>query len=145
MSRLHAAHEPRGCDRALTRAFGFLGKRWNGVLLGTLMAGPACFSELSRSVAGISDSMLSERLGELAGAGLVHRRVDPGPPVTVTYRLTPAGEALIPALRELSRWADDNLPAGTSPCPVQPPTGTGLGLAAGQRSGAPMRTPTPGE
>ena len=30
-----AEHEPRACDAALSRAFEFLGKRWNGVLLGT--------------------------------------------------------------------------------------------------------------
>ena len=33
-------HEPRACDAALSRAFEFLGKRWNGVLLGTLIQGP---------------------------------------------------------------------------------------------------------
>jgi len=99
----------RSCDKGLTLAFCFLGKRWNGVLLGTLMDGPAGFSELSRAVAGISDSMLSERLAELTAAGLVHRRVVPGPPVAVTYELSPAGAALIPALTELSRWASENL------------------------------------
>lgn len=98
------------CDAALARAFDFLGKRWNGVLLGTLTLGAASFSELSRSVSGISDSMLSERLSELTAAGLVHRHVEPGPPVTVSYRLTPAGDALLPALHELSLWAAENLP-----------------------------------
>ena len=39
-------HEPRACDAALTRAFSFLGKRWNGVLLGALVQGPAGFAEL---------------------------------------------------------------------------------------------------
>jgi DNA-binding HxlR family transcriptional regulator len=104
-------HEPRTCDASLTRAFGFLGKRWNGVLLGTLAQGPAGFSELKRGVAGISDSVLSERLAELCGAGLVRRSVDEGPPVAVDYRLTAAGQALLPALRELTNWASDNLPA----------------------------------
>jgi DNA-binding HxlR family transcriptional regulator len=104
-------HEPRTCDAALARAFGFLGKRWNGVLLGTLTLGPAGFSELKRAVAGISDSVLSERLTELCGAGLVQRSVDEGPPVAVDYRLTAAGQALLPALRELTNWASDNLPA----------------------------------
>ena len=52
-------HEPRVCDAALARAFGFLGKRWNGVILGTLISGPAGFSELKRAINGISDSMLS--------------------------------------------------------------------------------------
>jgi DNA-binding HxlR family transcriptional regulator len=106
-------HEAHACDVALARAFDFLGKRWNGVLLGSLAGGPASFSELSRSVSGISDSMLSDRLSELSLAGLVQRDVAPGPPVTVSYHLTPAGEALIPALNELSVWAAANLP---EPC-----------------------------
>jgi DNA-binding HxlR family transcriptional regulator len=104
-------HEPRSCDAALTRAFGFLGKRWNGVLLGTLTLGPAGFSELKRAVGGISDSVLSERLAELGGAGLVQRVVDEGPPIAVEYRLTAAGLALLPALGELMIWANANLPA----------------------------------
>jgi DNA-binding HxlR family transcriptional regulator len=104
-------HEPRTCDAALTRAFGFLGKRWNGVILGTLTLGPAGFSELKRAVAGISDSVLSERLTELGGAGLVQRAVDEGPPIAVEYRLTAAGLALLPALGELMIWANANLPA----------------------------------
>ena len=104
-------HEPRVCDAALARAFGFLGKRWNGVILGTLLSGPAGFAELRRAVSGISDSVLSERLTELAGAGLVQRSVDEGPPLAVTYALTQAGHALLPALRELTAWATDNLPA----------------------------------
>jgi DNA-binding HxlR family transcriptional regulator len=103
-------HEPRTCDAALTRAFGFLGKRWNGVLIGTLATGPAGFSELKRAVAGISDSVLSERLAELSGAGLVQRSVNEGPPIAVDYRLTPAGQALVPALQELTAWATHNLP-----------------------------------
>jgi DNA-binding HxlR family transcriptional regulator len=111
MTREQEVHEPRTCDAALARAFGFLGKRWNGVILGTLTNGPAGFSELRRAVAGISDSVLSERLVELCGAGLVLRAVDEGPPVAVSYTLTPAGQALLPALQELTTWATENLPA----------------------------------
>jgi DNA-binding HxlR family transcriptional regulator len=104
-----AEHVAGQCDTALTRAFEFLGKRWNGVILGTLAEGPAGFSAICRSIDGISDSMLSRRLSELAEAGLVQRFVEQGPPVSVTYALSPSGEALIPALREVARWADGNL------------------------------------
>jgi DNA-binding HxlR family transcriptional regulator len=55
--------------------------------------------------------MLSDRLAELAAAGLVTRRVDGGPPVAVAYELTDAGRALLPALAQISRWAEDHLPA----------------------------------
>jgi DNA-binding HxlR family transcriptional regulator len=102
-------HQAPVCDKALVRAFGFLGKRWNGVILGTLMEGSASFSELRRAVSGISDSVLSDRLVELAAAGLVSRSVDIGPPVAVAYALTDSGTALLPALTELTTWARTNL------------------------------------
>ena len=108
-------HEPRTCDAALSRAFSFLGKRWNGVLLGTLVQGPAGFAELKRAVHGISDSVLSDRLSELVEAGLVERTVEAGPPVAVSYASTAAGQALVPALDALTSWAAANLPA---PCPT---------------------------
>ena len=104
-------HDPRKCDGALTRAFGFLGKRWNGVILAVLMPGPAGFAELKRAVNGISDSVLSDRLTELGQAGLVERSVSDGPPVLVSYALTPAGQALLPVLEGLAKWAAENLPA----------------------------------
>ncbi|MEO9322143.1 helix-turn-helix domain-containing protein [Nocardioides sp. C4-1] len=109
-ARAETTHDPRACDGALVRAFSFLGKRWNGVLLGTLSHGPAGFAELKRGL-GISDSMLSDRLGELTRAGLVERVVDEGPPVAVSYRLTDNGGAIGPALQALGDWARDNLPA----------------------------------
>jgi DNA-binding HxlR family transcriptional regulator len=93
----------------LVRAFDLLGKRWTGVVLGTLSDGPASFRELARAVEGISDSMLAARLGELTEVGLVTRSVDGGPPVAVAYGLTEAGRALLPALEQISRWADEHL------------------------------------
>ena len=108
--KVNVVHEPRACDAALSRAFGFLGKRWNGVLLGALVQGPAGFAELKRLVGGISDSVLSERLSELVGAGLVQRTVENGPPVAVTYRASESGLALMPALEALTTWAENNLP-----------------------------------
>lgn len=99
----------KSCDGALAQAFQLLGKRWNGVILGTLANGSSGFSELKRNVTGISDSVLSERLSELHGAGLILRTVDPGPPVSVTYDLSGSGRALIPALQALITWATDSL------------------------------------
>lgn len=102
-------HAPPQCDAALTHAFELLGKRWSGVILGALMERPAGFAALRRATGGISDSVLSERLGELGAAGLVVREVDEGPPVAVRYRLAPPGEALVPVLRDLGDWARDHL------------------------------------
>ena len=97
-------------DAALARAFEFLGKRWNGVVLGNLRESPAGFRELSRAIGGISDSVLSDRLSDLAKAGLIARTVDEGPPLAVSYALTDRGNALIPALEQISLWAQEHLP-----------------------------------
>lgn len=97
------------CDAAVTLAFGVLGKRWNGMIISTLGAGATTFVALRRAVPGISDTVLSDRLAELAQAGLVSRTVDAGPPVTVSYALTASGEHLLPILSQLGQWASANL------------------------------------
>ena len=104
-----SAEDCVAADESLLRAFDLLGKRWTGVLLGTLRAGPVGFRALARAVPGISDSMLSDRLGELTRTGLVARTVAEGPPVSVTYTLTEAGRALLPALEQIRRWAERHL------------------------------------
>ncbi len=106
-----------GVGLAITRAFDLLGKRWTGLIVSVLnQHGPVYFSELRRAVPGISERMVSDRLTELADAGLVVRRVDEGPPLRVSYRLTEAGDALGPALGELARWAENHLPPDRTPC-----------------------------
>ncbi|MEV4172880.1 MULTISPECIES: winged helix-turn-helix transcriptional regulator [unclassified Nonomuraea] len=113
MATAPTRHDVESCERsdvALTRAFTLLGKRWSGVVLGSLRAGPAGFRELSRAIDGLSDSVLSDRLSELTKEGLIARTVDEGPPVAVTYELTESGKALMPALQQISAWAEEHLP-----------------------------------
>jgi DNA-binding HxlR family transcriptional regulator len=98
----------------LARAFRFLGKRWNAVVLGHLSAGPAGFRELSRAIDGISDSVLSDRLADLAAGGLITRIVIEGPPMASSYELTDRGRALMPALEQIALWARENLPEHSS-------------------------------
>jgi DNA-binding HxlR family transcriptional regulator len=101
-------------DATLTRAFELLGKRWTGVILATLRGNVVGFRVLSRAVPGISDSVLSDRLSELTAAGLIVRTVEEGPPVSVSYALTEAGGALLPALEQISQWANQYLPVAAA-------------------------------
>ena len=98
--------QARECDERLTRAFTLLGKRWSGVILGLLLQGPAHFAVLARTIPGISERVLSDRLAELTEAGIIEREVIPGPPLRVTYRLTEKGRALGPGLLKLGKWAE---------------------------------------
>ena len=79
------------------------------MILGTLTTGPAGFAELRRAVSGISDSVLAERLAELVKAGLLERQVHEGPPITVAYALSTAGQGLLPAMQALTEWAATSL------------------------------------
>src|SRR6266550_6940549 len=96
----------RECDERLTQAFTLLGKRWSGVILGLLLQGPARFAVLARTIPGISERMLSDRLNELAQAGLIDRTVLDGPPLGVVYELTESGRAIGPSLLRLGKWAE---------------------------------------
>jgi DNA-binding HxlR family transcriptional regulator len=93
------------CDAMLGRAFGLLGKRWNGLVVAVLSDGPLGFAELRRRVGTISDSVLSDRLAELAEAGLIERSVIDGRPPGVQYGLAAAGKALVPVLEQVAAWA----------------------------------------
>jgi DNA-binding HxlR family transcriptional regulator len=105
-----AAADRPACCGLYHRAIELVGKRWTGAILLVLMDGPLHFSGIRQLVPELSDRLLSERLKELEGEGIVERRVLDGSPVRVEYSLTPKGEALEPALRALKQWAHENLP-----------------------------------
>ncbi|GAA4994918.1 winged helix-turn-helix transcriptional regulator [Streptomyces siamensis] len=113
---IHEAGPCQKVDDGMARVFHLLGKRWTGLVVAVLLQRPVHFTELRRAIPGISERMLSDRLTELGAAGLVVREVDEGPPLRVSYRLTEAGAALEPALKELGAWAERYLPE-EGPCP----------------------------
>jgi DNA-binding HxlR family transcriptional regulator len=86
-------------------AIELIGKRWTGAIVCALTEGPLRFGELARTVPGLSDRLLSQRLRELEEEGLVEREVEAGTPVRVTYSLTEKGAELRPAIGELKQWA----------------------------------------
>ena len=87
-----------------------IGRRWTGAVLRAMIAGVERFSDLSATIPGISDRMLSERLKELEAEGIVVREVIPETPVRIEYRLTGKGRALGSVVSAVSLWADEWLP-----------------------------------
>ena len=92
------------CPR-VQAAFEMLGKKWTGLILHELAAGERCFMALERAVPSLSSRMLALRMKELEALRLVDRKVEPGPPLRVTYRLTSKGKGLEPVMRGLADWA----------------------------------------
>src|SRR5205085_8373766 len=87
-------------------AIQLLGKRWTGLLLYALLEGPQRFCELTATVEGLSDRVLSDRLRELEVEGVVERVVYPQIPVRVEYQLTEKGRALGPVVDAIHKWAE---------------------------------------
>lgn len=96
------------------QAVQLLGKRWTGLLLYALLEGPQRFCELTSTVEGLSDRVLSDRLRELELEGVVERVVYPQIPVRVEYKLTEKGRALEPVVSAIRQWAEKWLPSSNS-------------------------------
>ena len=69
-----------------------------------LLGGTKRFTELRRSLAGISPKTLTDRMRGLEEHGVVVRRIYAEVPPRVEYSLTTAGRTLEPVLVALSRW-----------------------------------------
>ncbi len=86
-------------------AFELLSRKWAGLLIHVLSAGPRHFSELRSAVPGVSARMLAARVKELEQAGILRREVQTASPVRVLYSLTEKGRALIPVMAGIAGWA----------------------------------------
>jgi DNA-binding HxlR family transcriptional regulator len=88
----------------LARALDIVGERWALLIVRELLLGPKRFTDLRRGLPGASQSVLTQRLGELEQAGVL-RRCTLGPPAgTSAYELTERGRELEPVLLRLSGW-----------------------------------------
>jgi DNA-binding HxlR family transcriptional regulator len=85
-----------------------IGDKWSVYVIGLLGDGPRRFTDLLRTIDGISQRMLTVTLRGLERDGLVTRRVYPVVPPRVEYDLTPSGHTLLVTVRQLIDWADDH-------------------------------------
>lgn len=96
-------HECRQFQAAVELA----GRKWNAAILLAGARGARRFSEYRESVEGISDRLLSTRLRELEGEGLIEREVTPTTPVMISYTPTEDGTRLIALMHPLVVWSRD--------------------------------------
>ena len=89
-----------------------IGGKWKGLIIWRLHEGAVRFGELKRTIAGVSEKMLTQQLRELEADGLVHRELFPEVPPCVEYSLTPLGRSLNDALTPLCEWGKANRPLG---------------------------------
>ena len=82
-----------------------VGDKWSVYVVAVLSQGARRFSELRRTIDGISQRMLTLTLRGLERDGLVTRKVYATVPARVEYALTPLGETLLEPVQALASWA----------------------------------------
>jgi DNA-binding HxlR family transcriptional regulator len=85
-----------------------IGDKWSVQIVALLGEGPMRFSDLRRSIEGISQRMLTLTLRGLERDGLITRTVFPEIPPRVEYELTRLGNTLLEPIQGLADWADNN-------------------------------------
>lgn len=113
----------------LSRAASVLGERWALMIVRDLTVGARRFTDLQAGLPGIPTAVLTARLRELEGAGVVSRVAAPAPARGVLYELTPRGRELHPILDALGWWG-----ARTMDAPRETEVVTDASLAAALRS-----------
>ena len=108
------------CCPIYHRAVEIIGARWSGAILQVMLNGATRFGAIEAAIPDLTSRMLSQRLKELEGEGIVERRVIPDTPVRIEYRLTPKGQALAPVVRALSAWAGKWVGAPARPGRTRP-------------------------
>jgi len=91
------------------------------MIIRELMLGPKRFTDLRAGLPQASPNVLSQRLRDLEGAGVVVRRTLPPPAASKVYELTEWGAELETVLEALGRWG--------ARAPLAPPE-TGMSLDA---------------
>ena len=84
--------------------------RWGVLVLIALLGGTRRFSELRRTIGGVSERMLSQTLQWLESDALVSRVALEVVPPHVEYSLTPLGQEAAEKVRALADWIEDSLP-----------------------------------
>ncbi len=82
-----------------------IGERWSLLIVRELMLGGRRFSDLRRSLPGISAKVLTERLENLERSAVLIRRIEPPPASVRLYELTEWGYEAEGMLQEMGRWA----------------------------------------
>ncbi|HEV2375192.1 MAG TPA: helix-turn-helix domain-containing protein [Streptosporangiaceae bacterium] len=93
-----------GGQCGVARSLDVIGERWALLIVRELLLGPKRFNDLLTGLPGASPNVISQRLRELTGSGVLRHR-DLGPPARVrVYELTDWGRELEPVIVHLGQW-----------------------------------------
>lgn len=81
-----------------------IGNKWKLLIIRNLLKSPQRFTEIKRSVPGISQKVLTDNLRALEEDGIVNREVFAEVPPRVVYSLSDLGNTLRPIIDAMQDW-----------------------------------------
>lgn len=85
----------------LSDCMAYIGGAWSPNILWALAAQPRRFSEIRSDIPLVSAKVLTQRLRELEGRGILTRSVTEATPSAVEYALTALGREFLPVLQAI--------------------------------------------
>ena len=82
-----------------------IGGYWKPIIVYHLSTGDKRYSELKRAIPAITEKVLIQHLKQLEADGIIMREAKPVVPPFVTYRLSNAGQGLMPVVQAMAEWA----------------------------------------
>lgn len=99
------------CNCPVRNVLSRFGDKWSMLVLVTLEAnGIMRFNDIHKTIADVSQRMLTVTLRTLEADGLISRKVYAEVPPRVEYQLTETGHTLMPHIRNLVGWAVEHMP-----------------------------------
>lgn len=85
----------------------FISDKWKILIIRDLLTGTKRFNELKKSLAPVTQKMLTQQLREMENDGIINRKVYPVVPPHVEYSLTKLGYSLKPVIEAMKKWGED--------------------------------------
>jgi DNA-binding HxlR family transcriptional regulator len=95
-------------DLALQDTFYAIGGKWKVRIIKSICSGNIRFSEIEKSLSGITKRTLSKELKELEVNQFITRKTYPDQPSKAEYKFTNYVGTLIPLVNEMVRWGNEH-------------------------------------
>jgi DNA-binding HxlR family transcriptional regulator len=107
-NKLKIVYDSKNCP--VRQVLDRIGDKWSTLIILQLGENEVMrFNQLSQAIGDISQKMLTTTVRNLEADGLISRKMYAEIPPKVEYRLTALGESLLPLIRDMVSWADNNI------------------------------------
>ena len=84
-----------------------IGNKWKLLIIRNLLASPQRFTELKKTIPGISQKVLTDNLRALENDGLIEREIFAEVPPKVVYSMSELGDSLRPIISAMREWGEN--------------------------------------